>query len=94
MGGLEIRMDFLHIIMPLGDGISIEDIPQDVKDAAKKSVEMWEDYLEEETRHRIEERKNNIEKLKAELELAKNNNRVIPMPQYIESKLNWEKQFY
>lgn len=94
MGGLEIRMDFLNITMPLGDGISIEDIPQDVKDAAKKSVEMWENYLEEETRRRIEKCKNNIEELKVELEMAKNNNCVIPMPQYIESKLNWEKQFY
>lgn len=54
--------------MPLGDGVSIEDIPQDVKEAAERSVEMWEKYLENETRRKIEECKQEIAKLTIENE--------------------------
>lgn len=61
-------MEFIHIIMPLGDGVSIEDIPQDVKEAAKRSVKMWEEYLENETRHKIEECEREIAKLTIENE--------------------------
>lgn len=60
--------------MPLGDGISIEDIPQDVKEAAKRSVEMWEKYLENETRRKIEECEREITKLTIE-------NKSINLPQ-------------
>ena len=55
-------MEFIHIIMPLGDGVSIEDIPQDVKEAAKYSVEAWEKYLKNETKRKIKEYELEIQK--------------------------------
>ena len=54
--------------MPLGDGASIEDIPQDVKEAAKYSFEAWEKYLEIEARRKIEEYEREIVKLTIENE--------------------------
>lgn len=59
-------MEFIHIIMPLGDGVSIEDIPQDVKEAAKYSFEAWEKYLEIEARRKIEEYERGMVKLTIE----------------------------
>lgn len=66
------RNDTLQfIIIPIEDDVNAGDIPSDIKEAAYKSVEMWEMYWEKENKKRIEEHKREIERLKCELEIAK-----------------------
>lgn len=64
-------MEYLKIVYPLGDGVSLDDIPDDIKEAAEKSVKMWEDYMKSENERRIKELEFEIEKLKMQNSMAK-----------------------
>ena len=64
-------MEYLKIVYPLGDGVSLDDISDDIKEAAEKSVKMWEDYMKSENERRIKELEFEIEKLKMQNSMAK-----------------------
>ena len=51
------------LIIPLGDGVNYDDIPDYIKEAAENSERMWQAYFDELNKKRIEELKDEINRL-------------------------------